>query len=356
MSMSRRTVLSRGVVATAVPPLSAVGSPLSNLGAPAALAAQDETATASAAASKVPPPVISDEFPYATEFVEVLGARMAYTDVGEGAPFLLIHGNPTSSYLWRNVIPWLEPRGRVIAVDLIGMGKSDKPDIDYTYADHLRYLEGFIAALGLRDITLVVHDWGSALGLDYASRHEENVKGLALIEALVAPAMPTSYAEMPPEFADLFRALRDPVIGARMVIDENAFVEEILPSMIVRDLSETEMDAYRAPYLEPASRKPTLVWPNQIPIDGEPPDVVAVVERYNAWLFDSEVPKLHLYASPGVINPPDVVEYLAQRLANYESVYIGQGLHFVQEDHPEAIGRAIADWSRRLQDGYCPGR
>ena len=300
-------------------------------------------------APKVPPETISADFPYESHFVEVLGSRMHYVDEGQGDPFLLIHGNPTSSYLWRNVIPWLIPHGRVIAVDLIGMGKSDKPDIDYTYADHIRYVEGFIAALDLREITFVIHDWGSALGLDYASRHEENVKGIAFMEALVAPAMPTTFDAMPPEFGDLFRALRDPERGPELVIDQNVFVEQILPNSVVRELSEAEMDAYREPFLDPASRKPVLVWPNQVPIDWEPADVVVVVERYNVWLLASDIPKLHIYASPGAINPPDVVDFLAQRLANYESVYVGRGLHFIQEDHPEAIGRAIADWYRRLE-------
>lgn len=301
------------------------------------------------ATPKVPPVTISAEFPYTSKFVDVLGSRMAYIDEGEGDPILLIHGNPTSKYLWRNIVPYLMPRGRVIAVDLIGMGESGKPDLAYTYADHIRYLEGFITALDLRDITFVVHDWGSALGFDYASRHEENVKGLAFMEALLVPAFPYSSGTVSPRIADFLRTTRDPQTGPELILNQNFFVEVLLPSSVVRELTEAEMDAYRAPFPDPASRKPVLVWPNQIPLDGEPADVAAVVGRYNAWLTATGLPKLHVYASPGIINPPDVVAVLARRLKNYESVYVGQGLHFIQEDHPEAVGRAIADWSRRLE-------
>lgn len=303
-------------------------------------------------APKVPPVQISAAFPYETQFVEVLGSQMAYIDEGAGDPFLLLHGNPTSKYLWRNVVPWLKPYGRVIALDLIGMGESAKPDIAYAYADHIRYVEGFVEALGLTNITLVIHDWGSALGFDYASRHEANVKGIAFMEAMVAPTRSASSATMSPAEADFFRPLRDPERGPELVIERNVFIEQVLPANVVRELAEEELDAYRAPYLVPASRRPLLVFPNEVPIDGKPADVVATVDRYNAWLMQTDLPKLHVYVSPpGVLTPPEAVDYLAQRLSNYEAVYVGQGLHFMQEDHPEAIGRAIADWYRRSASG-----
>ncbi|MCH8080663.1 MAG: haloalkane dehalogenase [Proteobacteria bacterium] len=293
-------------------------------------------------------PEISADFPFKSHFVNVLGSQMHYVEEGEGDPILFIHGNPTSSYLWRNIIPFVSPHGRAIAIDLIGMGKSDKPDIDYIYADHIQYVEGFIEVLDLKNITLVIHDWGSALGFDYASRHPDNIKGIVFMESIVPPAFPASYEKMPPFFANFFQTLRDPEKGPEMVINQNTFVEDILPNMVTsRDLTEVEMNAYRAPYLEPESRKPLLVWPNQVPIDGEPADVVDVVNAYNEWLFSTDIPKLHIYASPGALNPPELVDFLKQHLKNYETAYIGLGTHFIQEDQPEAIGRAISDWYRR---------
>lgn len=293
-------------------------------------------------------PPLSAEFPYESKFVEVLGDKMAYVEVGEGDPILLIHGNPTSSYLWRNVIPFIESSGRVIAIDLIGFGKSGKPDIDYTFADHRRYVEGFIEALDLKNITLVVHDWGSALGLDYASRNEGNVKGIAMMEALVPPVFPIPSYEAMGDFADIFRAMRDPEKGKDLVMGANFFIEQFIPNAIMRDLTQAEMDAYRAPFPTVESRLPVWVWPNQIPVAGDPAATQAVVEAYSGWLLRTDLPKLHLYASPGVINPPEVAAWLAANLKNIETVFVGGGLHYIQEDQPEAIGRAIADWYRRL--------
>ena len=292
----------------------------------------------------------SAEFPYRSRYKRVMGSRMHYIDVGEGKPILLLHGNPTSSYLWRNVVPFLAPHGRVFALDLIGMGKSDKPAIGYTYAEHIRYVEGFIEAMGLEDVALVIHDWGAALGLDYAARHPDNVRGIAMMEAPLPPIFPATFEELPGFLADFFRTMRDPVLGPELVLQQNFFIEEVLPGFIMRQLSEAEMNAYRAPYPTPESRRPILVWPNQVPIDNTPEDVVEVFERFIAWLEQSDVPKLHLYVTPGAINPPEVVEYLSGRLDNYETVHVGEGLHFIQEDHPEVIGLTIADWLRRVVD------
>ena len=197
-------------------------------------------------------------------------------------------------------------------------------------------------------MTLVIHDWGSALGLDYAARHPDNVKAIAMMEAVVAPPMPASFATLPQESAEFFQAMRTDGVGEELVLNQNMFIEQGLPSGVIRELTQAEMAQYRAPYPDSDSRLPTLVWPRQVPIDGEPADVVARVNAYNEWLMGSTLPKLHIYVSPGTLNPPEAVDFLRQNLTNYETVYVGQGLHFIQEDHPEAIGRAISDWYRRM--------
>ena len=305
--------------------------------------------TTSAIAQKVPPMEISSEFPYESRFIEILGSQMHYVEKGEGDPILFLHGQPTSSYLWRNIMPHVESQGRVIAVDNIGFGKSDQPDLDYVFADHYRYIEGFIEALDLKNITLVVHDWGSGLGLHYAQQHPENVKGIVLMESIVAPIMPAeSYDALPPPLRDFFLTMRDPVKGPELMIEQNYFVEGVLPNFISRDLDSLAHDYYRQPFLEKSSRKQINQWPNEMPIAGSPADVAEVVTAYNAWLLETETPLLFLYASPGALNPPELVDWWVERAKNIETVYIGAGLHFVQEDQPYAIGRAISDWYRRL--------
>ena len=298
---------------------------------------------------KVPAMEISAEFPYESRFVEVHGSRLHYVDKGEGDPILFLHGQPTSSYLWRNIMPHLEGQGRVVAPDNIGFGKSDQPDIDYVFADHYRYIEGFIEALELENITLVVHDWGSGLGLHYARQHPDNVKGIVLMESILAPTMPAeSYEALPKPLEEFFRTMRDPVTGPQLMIEENHFVEQVLPGFISRDLDQAAHDHYRQPFLEKSSRKQINQWPNEVPIGGEPANVADAVAAYNSWLLETETPFLFLYASPGALNPPEVVDWWAERAKNIETVYIGAGLHFVQEDQPYAIGRAISDWYRRL--------
>jgi haloalkane dehalogenase len=297
---------------------------------------------------KPQPPAISAAYPFESKFATVLGSEMHYVEMGEGDPILFLHGNPTSSYLWRNVIPHVSPMGRAIAVDNIGFGKSAKPDIDYTFVDHSGYVDGFIETLGLKNLTLVVHDWGSALGLYHAARHSENVKGVVFMEALIPPVFPMkSYADMGP-FEPMFRAFRDPIQGPQMIVENNFFIEQMLPSSVMRTLSAEEMTAYREPFLDPVTRKPILVWPNQVPIEGTPADTVKVVEEIGQWLMTSRTPKLLQYASPGAIIPPPVAGFAAQNFPNIETQFVGYGLHFIQEDNPEAIGRGIADWYRRL--------
>ena len=262
---------------------------------------------------------------------------------------VFLHGNPTSSYLWRNIMPHLESQGRVIAPDNIGFGKSAKPDLAYTYADHIRYIDGFIEALELDNITFVIHDWGSAFGFDYAARHPDKVKGIAFMESIIAPLFPAeSFDAMPKLLADFFTTMRDPIQGPELMIEQNYFVEAVLPNFISRDLNEVAMNVYREPFIEKAARKPINQWPNEVPIGGDPANVVDVVNNYNAWLLETDTPLLFLYASPGALNPPQIVDWWAARAKNMETAYIGAGLHYVQEDQPYAIGRAIADWYRRI--------
>jgi haloalkane dehalogenase len=286
---------------------------------------------------------ISRAFPYESKYVDVLGSRMHYVEEGSGDPVLFLHGNPTSSYLWRNVIPHISPIGRCISLDLIGMGKSDKPDLDYGFFDHSRYLDGFIEALGLRDITLVIHDWGSALGFHYARRHEGNVKGIAFMEAIVRPV---TWDEWPEQARQMFQAFRTPGVGEKMIMEQNMFVEAVLPGAILRKLSPEEMDRYREPYPTPESRKPLWRWPNEIPIEGQPPDVQDAVQAYSEWLGRSQTPKLLLWAQPGAILR-NLIDWCRQNIANLKAVEVGPGVHFLQEDDPHGIGEAIAAWMRQ---------
>ncbi len=288
---------------------------------------------------------ISSDFPFESKYIEVHGSRMHYVEEGAGEPVLFLHGNPTSSYLWRNVIPHVSPLGRCIALDLIGMGKSDKPDIEYRFFDHSKYVEGFIEALGLRNITFVIHDWGSALGFHYARRHEENVKGLAFMEAIVRPL---TWDEFPEEARQMFQGFRTPEVGENMLINQNMFVEAVLPMSILRKLTDEEMNRYREPYVDPPSRKPIWRWPSEVPIVGEPADVAEAARAYSEWFGKSDVPKLLLYAQPGALIRGPLLEWCRNNMRNLKTVDIGAGSHFVQEDQPQAIGEAIAEWYKAL--------
>jgi haloalkane dehalogenase len=292
--------------------------------------------------------MISAEERYDKKKVRVLGSQMAYVETGSGAPILFLHGNPTSSYLWRNVIPHLVGQGRCIAPDLIGMGDSDKlepsgPD-RYTFVEHRRYLDALLAELGVEeDVTLVVHDWGSALGFDWANRHREAVKGIAYMEAIVTPL---TWDTWPEAARGVFQGFRSPA-GESMVLEQNVFVERVLPGSILRKLGDAEMAVYRRPYLEPGeSRRPTLTWPRQIPIEGEPADVTGIVQHYSEWLAASQVPKLFVNAEPGAILVGEQRE-LCRRWPNQQEVTV-KGNHFVQEDSPDEIGQAVAKWRASL--------
>jgi haloalkane dehalogenase len=292
---------------------------------------------------------ISPEFPFESKYIDVHGSRMHYVEEGSGDPILFLHGNPTSSYLWRNIIPYLSDGARCIAPDLIGMGKSDKPDIPYRFFDHARYLDGFIEGMGLRNITLVVHDWGSGLGFHYAARNEGNVAGIAFMEAIVRPS---KWAEFPADFKSGFKMFRTPGIGWLMICVMNVFVKKLLPGAVVRPLTDEEMARYSEPYPDARSRRPLHRWPNEIPIDGKPADVHEVVNAYSRWLTETELPKLLFYAQPGGIMRERTVSWCRENLRNLTTVDIGKGIHYLQEDNPHLIGEKLAEWhSKVINDG-----
>jgi haloalkane dehalogenase len=288
---------------------------------------------------------IRSEDPFVRQFIEVLGSRMAYVDEGQGDVLVFLHGNPASSYLWRNIIPHLTTRYRCIAPDLIGMGRSDKPDIGYRFVDHARYVAAFLDALQLDRITFVLHDWGSALGFDWAMAHPERVHALAFFEAILSPV--PAWEAFPEQVRETFQALRTPGVGERMVLDENLFIEQLLPGSILRPLSENEREHYRAPFRERGSRMPMLVWPRQLPIAGEPADVVATVEHYRAALTRSPLPKLLLTAEPGALIRAPMITWCQEHLPNLEVIAVGAGVHYLQEDEPDAVGQALAEWRAR---------
>jgi haloalkane dehalogenase len=289
---------------------------------------------------------ISAADPHRRRRVRVLDTELAYVDTGEGKPVVFLHGNPTSSYLWRNIVPHVAGTHRCLAPDLVGMGDSgEAPAGSYRFVDHQRYLDAWFEALGLaRDVTLVVHDWGSALGFHWARRHPDALRGLVYMEAIVRPL---TWDEWPEPARKVFQAMRSPA-GDEMVLQKNVFVERILPASVLRGLTDAEMTVYRKPYLEAGeSRRPTLTWPRQIPIDGEPADVVAIVDEYARWLTKSPVPKLFVNAEPGVILTGAQRDF-CRTWSNQDEVTV-RGSHFVQEDSPREIGEALATFLSRLR-------
>jgi haloalkane dehalogenase len=278
--------------------------------------------------------------------VKVLDSWMAYTDTGEEtAPVVFLHGNPTSSYLWRNVIPHVAGRSRCLAPDLIGMGASGKPDIGYRFADHARYLDAWFEALGLGEVVIVGHDWGGSLGMDWATRHPGRARGIAVIETFLRPLR---WADYPPEGEKLFRRYRS-ADGEHAILEENMFIEFNLPRGVVHGLDPADHDVYRALYPDPASRKPILAWPREIPIDGEPADMTERVLAYGRWMSSSpEVPKLIMTVESGsAVAPASAISWAAETFANVEVEPVGQGGHHAPEDQPDAIGVAVARWLDR---------
>ena len=283
--------------------------------------------------------------PLSKTFIDVRCQRMAYHERGEGPPILFLHGNPTSSYLWRDVMPELEGRGRLIAPDLIGMGDSAKlPDVGpdtYRFTTHRDFLWAFIDAVTGADSKplLVVHDWGSALGFDWANQHRDRIRGIAYMEATVRPI--AGWEEWSPSATPVFRGFRSDK-GESMILDRNIFVERVLPGSVLRKLTDTEMAEYRRPFLKREDRWPTLTWPRQIPIAGEPADVVEIVAAYSAWMADNMLPKLFVNADPGAILIGAPREF-CRTWQNQTEVTV-PGSHFIQEDSGPAIGRAVTDW------------
>jgi len=279
--------------------------------------------------------------------ITVYGKTLSYVEMGEGDPIIFQHGNPTSSYLWRNVMPYIKEKGRCIAIDLIGMGDSDKLDDSgpgrYTFAEHSHYLTGALEALGVAEnVTLVLHDWGSALGFDWANKNRSAVKGIAYMEGIVKPLF---WADWPEAARGVFQAFRSEA-GEEMILEKNMFIERVLPSAILRDLSEDEMTVYRRPFIRPGEdRRPTLTWPRQIPIEGSPAEVAAIVQDYADWLSLSPVPKLFINADPGSILVGPQRDF-CRTWPNQTEISVA-GNHFIQEDSPDEIGQAILKW---LQD------
>lgn len=287
---------------------------------------------------------ISAVDPHPRRRIRVLDAEISYVDAGKGDPIVFLHGNPTYSYLWRNVIPHVSKLGRCLAPDMVGMGRSGKsPSNAYRFCDHAAYLDAWFEALGLtKDVILVVHDWGSALGFYRALRYPKHIKAIAYMEAIVQPLRWEDLGEA----GGMFRALRSEQ-GEQLVLDRNAFVEMMLPRAIIRPLGEEEMAAYRAPYIDREARLPTLIWSRQAPIEGEPADVVTIVKSYGRWLSESPIPKLFIVGDPGAVTATGSSRAFCQTWSNQREITVS-GRHFLQEDSPHQIGTALAKFIRDL--------
>ena len=291
----------------------------------------------------------SSKDPHKRASLSVRGAEMVYAEAGKGAPIVLLHGNPTYSYIWRNVIPHLSSLGHCIAPDLIGMGQSDKLPSSgperYRYPEQRAYLFDLFDALGATEgVVLILHDWGAALGFEWARRHPDAVRGIAYLEPLL---MPLTWDLFPPPAVEAFKAMRSPQ-GEQMCLQENFFVEQVIPMAVMRDLSPEELAAYRKPYGEPGEgRRPTLTWPREIPVEGEPAEVAEILEANCAWLAESEVPKLFIRADPGMMVTGPVAER-CRGFPNQTEVVV-RGAHYAQEDSPDEIGKAIAAWLKALE-------
>ena len=289
---------------------------------------------------------ISPNDDYKRQHISVLDTQMSYIDVGQGDPIVFLHGNPTSSYLWRNVIPHVESLGRCLAPDLIGMGQSGKsPTGDYRFLAHSRYLDEWIQKLQITSkLTLVIHDWGSALGFYRAHRFPAQIKAIVYMEAIVQAL---TWDMWPEKSRSIFQAMRSDA-GEEIILNKNVFVDRILPGSILRELSQQEIDIYRKPYLEEGeSRRPTLTWPREIPIEGTPPDVFQLVHSYSQWLANNSIPKLFINAEPGAILTGQQRDF-CRGWNNQDEVPV-LGSHFIQEDSPNEIGMAIANWYSSLK-------
>ena len=285
---------------------------------------------------------ISAKFPFESKYIEVIGSKIHYIDEGEGDPILFLHGNPTSNYIWRNIIPYMTSQGRCIAPDLIGMGKSGKPDIDYGVLGTFEYLNAFIDKLDLKNITLVLHDMGAGMGFHYANLNRDNIKAMAFMECMYD--IPITL-DMPASDRIALKMMRTPGFGWFMVQVANVFFKVMIPSMTLRKLTKEEMKHYAAPYPTIKSRKPLLQWPLTVPFDGgKPKDVAKAITSWSKWLFETEIPKLLFHVSPGYGIKEKDVEIIKSGMKNLKSIDLGEGIHFIQEDYPHEIGIEIAKW------------
>ncbi|XLS27665.1 haloalkane dehalogenase [Flavobacteriaceae bacterium M23B6Z8] len=287
---------------------------------------------------------ISAKFPFKSNYKEILKSKIHYIDEGEKDSkhtFILIHGNPTSSYLWRNIIPHLSPLGRVVVPDLIGMGKSGKPDIDYTFKDHIDYMDAFISKMELNNIIFVIQDWGSGIGFHYSNRFRKNVSGIVFLEAIVRP-ITWGDANLIERF--IFKRFRHPKKGYKMIVKNNFFVNRFLPMMTGRKLTKEEMEHYREPYLKEEDRKPLFVWPSQIAISGTPKFSTDIIQAYSDYLPNSDVPKLMFHVKPGMIIKQKEAKHIIATWKNLTAINLGKGKHYIQETYPHEIGEGIYHW------------
>ena len=281
------------------------------------------------------------------KYIDVLGKQIAYVEMGEGDPIIFQHGNPTSSYLWRNIMPQLQSLGRCIAMDLIGMGDSekleDKGNMTYSYDTHKKYFDGFLDAIGVEsNATLVIHDWGSALGFDWANDYPQRVKAICYMEGIVQSMEWEDWNE---DAKGIFQGFRSPA-GEEMILEKNLFIEAVLPGSILRKLSDAEMNEYRRPFNDKKSRRPTLDWPRQIPLENDPPEICRIVDSYSHWMAENNIPKLFINAEPGAILIGKQREF-CRTWKNQKEVTV-KGSHFIQEDSPNEIGNAIFDWLKGI--------
>jgi haloalkane dehalogenase len=285
--------------------------------------------------------------------VNVLGSTMAYREAGnpEAPVALFLHGNPTSSYIWRNIIPLVAPTAHCIAPDLIGFGQSGKPEIEYRFADHVRYLDAFLANAGISSAFVIAQDWGSALAFHLAARKPEFIRGLAFME-FIRPM--STWKDFHVDAIETFQKFRTPGVGEKMILEDNAFVEGVLPSATVRKLTDEEMSVYRAPFPTPESRRPTWRFPNELPIAGEPADVYSTLEKAHRALAHSFYPKLLFVGNPGALVSPAFAGSFAKGLKNCRVVQLSSGIHYLPEDHPEVIGATVNEWLIDLAVGPRP--
>lgn len=283
-----------------------------------------------------------------SNYIDVLGSEMHYLEAGSGDPILFVHGNPTSSYIWRNIMPYVSETGRAIAVDLIGMGKSDKPPIDYSLEEHIKYFNEFVETLGLKKITLVLHDWGSAVGFNYAMTHTDNVQSIIFMESIIKAN--ENYCDLG-EGANMFRELKTEGIGDKKIIDDNFFLNVVLPGGVDRELSDDEFKNYKEPFRKKSDRYPIWKWIQEISVAGKPDGSTRIINGYYDFLQSNPIPKLLLYAKPGALIQDREVEWCERNMPNLESRYIGKGIHFIQEDAPHKIGKEIFKWIQETCNG-----